>query len=365
MSNAFVYLGTSKIHALSVMIGLTFTIARVQAEETPTEVTPQEEVASPRLEAASNQFIRDVDRYLRKRSEQQREGVRLLGVPDDVIIPGTGSDGFPQDPSDGPLDPVDTGNPTDQGTDYPGTDYPVYDDSNYPYPVFNRRSGAAERLALETLYQTLNFYGVVHIVEKTGTRIEFKILKSKNGYFTSLTKLDIAYAVREFARYITAHLCNDGSADNFYKVFAQVSDEEIGLRFKYDMAWALLGNMLPKEPNSMMKLGTRWAALNQILNGGLFKNGSTTEENKEIKGIVSTMGELVGFLGRMNKMMCYVDIRPVPKDELKKRVVIHKFLEMEKRLNERYGALKDILKEVEKEGKKAQLSSLQEPVIQK
>lgn len=267
----------------------------------------------------------------------------VLAPTDSSIDPRTGS---PLDPNF-PIDPIDQ--PYD----------PINNYGYYPFPI-STRNGSGERVAMEVLFQTLSYYGVAHIAEKKGTQIEFKILKSRYGYWTNLTKLDVSYAVREFSRYLTAHLCGQSTMANFYQAFAQVPMEEIGLRFKYDFAWALLGNSLPKEPNELLTLNTRWKALQQILS-----SPSTAQtmkaDGRELKAWATSISDVVQILTRLNRLMCYVDIRPNPRDEIKKRIVINKFLEMDRQLNEHYQEYKDILDAAQKTGRAAQIQSVTQP----
>jgi hypothetical protein len=275
-----------------------------------------------------------------------------------AIAPSTTTSKAIDDVTNPNIDPR-TGNPID--TDFPvdPIDQPYDPVNNYGYLTYgvSTRNGSAERLALEVLFQTLSYYGVAHIAEKKGAQIEFKILKSKFGYWNNLTKLDIAFAIREFSRYITAHLCGMTTMENFYRAFAQVPIEEIGLRFKYDFAWALMGNSLPKEPNQMMMISTKWKALQQILTASATFQSSKIEA-KELKTWATSISDVVNILGRLNKLMCYVDIRPNPRDEIRKRIVVTKFLEMERRLNEHYSDYKEIIDAAQKSGRTSQLNAL-------
>jgi hypothetical protein len=313
-------------------------------------------------EAALDRWILKTQSFLEKRSRANIDGQFAFGSEDqieeyldmylagddEIVIPDFDDQGFGDDDAFNPFP-----DPTDDPLDF---DLP-----NLPFPYSSRRSGASEILALEVLYQTFMFYGVIHIVEKQRHTVKFKVIRSKSGYFKNLTKLDVAYAIREFSRFFLAHLCNKSTMANFYDAFAQVPPEEIGLRFKYDMAWALLGNTLPKEPNAIYAMGTRWKALNQILRSTDSIKGNSTEQ-KELKSWASSVTDVVNILSRLNKLMCYVDIRPKPKDELKKRIVVKKILRMEARLRDRYSKFKELLDSVENEAKKAQLSTLGVPI---
>lgn len=335
--------------------GLWTSASALQAGD-PSEVTDFQETdlnLSPGEEARLDQFLLQMDHQIKA---QIPEGA--MGIADDIshpINPGDypGDINFPTDPTDSqPYDPT-------TGSDY------------FPFPSTSR-TGASEKVALEVLFQTFMFYGVTHILEKKGTQIDFKVIRSKYNYFTDITKIDIAYAIREFARYLNAHLCGQATMQNFYRAFAQVPAEEIGLRFKYDMAWALLGNSLPREANQVMKLGTRWKALDQILSTtsvlrtpsseptdiGSAPIGKAGGQIRELRSWATSIRDVVNVLTRLNKLLCYVDIRPNPKEELKKRVVVGKILEMGRRLTERYSEFKELLDQVNKQGKSEQISNI-------
>jgi hypothetical protein len=209
-------------------------------------------------------------------------------------------------------------------------------------------------MAMEALYQTLNFYGVKHYLERTPASVDFKIIESKSGFFTKLNRLDVAFGLREFSRFFAAHLCNDPSMDNFYKALSQVPTEEIGLRFKYDMAWALMGNLLPRQPNSAYVVGTRWAALGKIINGSK-TFGASTNEGKELQRWGGIITDVIGLLSGLNSLMCFVDIRPKAKEEIRKRIVVTKLLDMERDLNSHYGPLKQLIDDAAKIGAAEQL----------
>jgi hypothetical protein len=208
---------------------------------------PRDQIAglSPSEEAKLDEII---DNFHKLAVYDETRTASGFAGPDDTTIP----DPFPTDPSQpGGIDPnFDWGSLDPSGS------------------LVARKNGSAERLGAYVLLQTLKFYGVKHYYKKDGARTDFKIIESKNGYFKSLTKLDVAYAIREFGRFITAHLCGQATPENFYRLFSQIP--QVGMRFKYDMAWALLGNNLPKEPNAIYRMGTRWTALNKIITDSFF-----------------------------------------------------------------------------------------------
>lgn len=317
----------------------------------------EDEVLTEAQEEALSNFSENLQGWLDRRASLEGSEnslmMSLMNPPtggDVIITPDNPDNGFPGNPGDGPIPiPPTDGMPGDFGS--PG---------GFDFPTFTRKSGAAEIIALESLYQTLMFYGVVHIIERKGTRKDFKIIQSKNGYFKNVTSLDVAFAIRTFSLYIQALLCNDPSQKNVRRMLGQVKWEEIGLRFKYDMAWALLGNLLPKEPNQIMKLGTRWKALSQLLSSiPTLSAQMGKEQSSELRSWASSITDVVNILSRLNKLMCFVDVRPDPREEIGKRTVVKALLELDKRTTERYSELKDLLDQVEKEGKRAQVDLIQ------
>src|SRR5690606_9640225 len=112
-------------------------------------------------------------------------------------------------------------------------------------------------------------------------KLQFNVLFSHHGYFQHLKALDVSFALKEFSKFIVAHLCNEPTLMNFNRAFGQVSEAEIGLRFKGEMAWALLGNELPKQPNALYKLGTQWKILQDTFKKTSFdKEASSSAEFK-------------------------------------------------------------------------------------
>jgi len=267
--------------------------------------------------------------------------------------PGTDLDDlYGRDPVDRPALPSN-GGIFDPGAGSTGGSY------GGGYSSYSARQGAPYLIAMESLYQTLKFYGVKHYLEKTPTSVDFKVIESKSGYFTKLNRLDVAFALREFARYFTAHLCNDPSIDNFYKALSQVPSEEIGLRFKYDMAWTLLGNFLPKQPNSVYVIGTKWSALGKIINSSKTFS-ATTNEGKELQKWSGLISDVMNLLQGLNSMMCFVDTRTKPKDEIRKRIVVTKNLGMEKNLNAIYDPMRQMIEDAKKLGAAEQLSYIRQ-----
>jgi len=289
-------------------------------------------------EANLSRFSELIGQSLHKRALAEGSAT-FLNDPDVIVTPGT-DDGYGGDPSDKP------------------TDVPQTESGTVDLPFITRKSGAAELLALEALYQTLMFYGVVHIVEREGSKKSFRVVETRSGNFKNLTSLDVAFAIRTFSLYITALLCNDPSMSNFSRLLQQVKPEELGLRFKYDMAWALLGNHLPREPNDIFALGSRWRGVHQIFASTKSLSTMPQGQSSELRSWLTSLGDVVNILTRLNKLMCFVDARPDPREEIKKRSVINALLRIDRGLNDRYADLKEIIDEIDKETKAAKIEEL-------
>lgn len=219
------------------------------------------------------------------------------------------------------------------------------------------RYGASFIVAMEVLYQTLNFYGVEHTMTRKGNTIEFKVIHSAKGNFQYVDNTSVAFALHEFSRYLNAHMCNQPTIENFYKVFAQVPPEEIGLRFKYDMAWALLGNYLPRQPNASFTIGSKWAALGKILDSSSTFRGQV-ENDKELTHWSNLMADLLGIVQELNRMMCYIDIRPRPIHEIKKRIALDNVIGLERKLASNYERYSQIVDLAEEEGTRQKLERM-------
>lgn len=257
------------------------------------------------------------------------------------------------DPSPEDLDKFFQNDPSNKPIQYDGS-------FSFPFPIGGTSSsrGAAYIIAQEVLFQTLEFYGVVPLIRVVDSKLEFKILESKSGYFRNLSKLQVAYALREFARFLNAHLCNDASQENFYKaIIVQVPIEQIGLRFKNDMTWALLENPLPRDPNSSLVLGRKWAALGKLVGGStLIQN--QTEKKSDVKEILDRLTDIVGLMQNLNKIMCFVDIMPKAKEELRKRLVNKALLDLIRKMEDRADALEELYKQASDEGVDQMLESI-------
>jgi hypothetical protein len=196
---------------------------------------------------------------------------------------------------------------------------------------------------MEVLYQTLEYYGVRHYFGKKGSRVEFEVISSKDGYFGSLDSAQIAFALREFSRYLTSHTCNDPSMENFAKMFSQIPLEELGLRFKFDMAWALMGNYLPKEANSIYRMSQKWSIINQAASG---QRSLPSQDGQSLSQYLTYINDAINFIQAMNRSHCFVDVRVNPREEILKRVTVKKFLNLERSLFERYSENHELIQAI-------------------
>lgn len=245
-------------------------------------------------------------------------------------------------------DPINRPIPYDGSLGFPGL------------PSYSSKMGAAYTVAIEVLFQTLDFFGVDALIPVDKNQREFRVIHSKSGYFTNLTRVDVASALTTFARYLNAYLCNDVNMENFYKaLIVQVPIEEIGFRFKYDMAWALLGNDLPKNSQEVQQLGKRWKILQELLQKGQSISSEGAEQKKEMTSWLGMMTDVVGILDGLNKLSCFVDIRPRPKEELRKRLVVTKLLELVRKATDRYNSqLQKLLERAKQEAESSDLENV-------
>jgi len=237
---------------------------------------------------------------------------------------------------------------------------PIRYDGNLPLPLpgSSYNSGTAYIVGLEVLYQTLQYYGVTALIQSKNGRVEFEVVESRSGHFKYLNKLDVAFALMQFSRYLQALLCDDPSMENFYIAFTQVPVEEIGFRFKSEMAWALLGNLLPRDLNSNFIVGRRWSSLGKLAASLINTQGG--EEGRTAAAMTRSVDDLVKFMMEFNKLLCFVDIRPKPKEALRRRIAVNKVLELVRTIDERYGLLKDLIDHAKEEGEKEQLDYILE-----
>lgn len=234
---------------------------------------------------------------------------------------------------------------------------PLIPSSRSPYPGFIPTHGAAYLVAMEVLYQTLEYYGVKHYFGKKGSRVEFEVISSKDNYFGSLDSAQVAFALREFSRYLTSHTCNDPSIENFSKMFAQIPLEELGLRFKFDMAWALMGNYLPKEANSIYQMSQKWSVINQAATG---QRSLPAQDGQSLSQYLTFITDAINFLQAMNRSNCFVDISIDPREEILKRVTVKKFLNLERSLFERYAENYEIIQAIRVAEDRERAESLKE-----
>lgn len=223
--------------------------------------------------------------------------------------------------------------------------------------IGSSQKGSSLLIAMIVLKQTLEYFGVVHYIGREGSKIEFQVIESKKDFFRNIDRTSVYFALKEFSRYLTAHMCNNPTPENYYKAFAQVPIEEIGFRFKYDMAWALLGNRLPSEPNSVFELGKKWKALGSVLGGAKTLYKGENVEGDELKSWGIVMNDIVGIVTQLNKLMCLVDIRPKPRQELIKRVVIKTLLKAERDFIAENEEIKALYMQLEEEQEQEQMES--------
>lgn len=224
--------------------------------------------------------------------------------------------------------------------------------------IGSSQRGSALLVSMIVLKQTLDYFGVVHYLDQQGSKIGFVVVESKKNYFKNVDRSSVYFALKEFSRYLTAHLCNNPTPENFYRAFAQVPIEEIGFRFKFDMAWALLGNSLPREPNGIYELGKKWKALGSVLAGAdtLYKGENVKGQELKSWGIV--MNDIVGIVTQLNKLMCLVDIRPKPREELIKRISVKTLLNAERDFIAENDKIRELYLQFEEEQEEEQLGSL-------
>jgi len=253
------------------------------------------------------------------------------------------------------------------------------------------KDDAVQILAVEVLYQTLSFFKVKNVFGKIpnkGNTYGFKVLNALEGQpYQDLDTEGVIYAIKQFRKYVIGLLCNQ---PNPSRVLAMMNSFDVGKRFRWDMAWALMGNDLPDAPNKYMTFGVKWrkfsAAMDGIENvsvmrvrnaaggftqiGGEFGGLSGGAQGagqvgagqggagasgvikagliaKEIVGAIRLVGDLVSAL---LDLVCVSDLSVNQAKEQQKQEVIYKLLEVKKRAYDHYGPLRPILEEI---GKKA------------
>jgi hypothetical protein len=230
-------------------------------------------------------------------------------------------------------------------------------------------------LATEVLFQTLTYFKVKHVFGQIApTSWGFKVVEPVEGApFQDLDSRAVVYAVRQFRKYMAGLLCHE---PNPARMLAMMNRFQLGERFRWDMAWALLGNDLPENPNRFMRFGPKWkrftAAVDGIENGSLMKlrnlRGDVTNLDpqaavqamgiaqpqrvrmgfiaREVVGIIQLVGDVIMEL--LN-LLCFTDLSVDQKKEFEKRDSVYKLLQIKKSVYERYNPLKHVLEELAKE----------------
>jgi len=331
--------GDCRISALNLLILFTISIGfTAQAWASHMETDIPEDVDG---------FVMDLAFHSTNRNlvfQTQKTGVsKKASLIDSTFLKGPGDD---EDPDD-----VYQSDPINKPIRYDGS-LPL------PLPGSSYNSGTAYIVGLEVLYQTLQYYGVTALIQSKNGRIEFEVVESRSGHFKYLNKLDVAFALMQFSRYLQALLCDDPSMENFYIAFTQVPVEEIGFRFKSEMAWALLGNLLPRDLTSNFIVGRRWSSLGKLAASLINTQGS--EEGRTAAAMTRSVDDLVKFMMEFNKLLCFVDIRPKPKEALRHRISVNKVLELARIEDERYGLMKELIDQAKAAGEKEQLDYIRD-----
>jgi len=295
-----------------------------------------------------DQINLDFAHYYQKRQRQEIESELNQTSKEDVRMNLMGD----EEPTPEDIDKYFQNDPSNKPIQYDGS-------FSFPFPSAGSSTrGAAYIIAQEVLFQTLQFYGVVPLIRVVDSKLEFKILESKSGYFKNLSKLQVAYALREFARFLNAHLCSDASQENFYKaIIIQVPIEQIGIRFKNDMTWALLENPLPRDPNSSFLLGRKWSALGKLLGSSTVVR-EQAEKKSDIEEVLSRLTDIVGLIQGLDRIMCFVDIIPKAKVELRKRLVNKALLDLIRKMEDRADGLEELYRQAAEEGVDEMLESV-------
>jgi hypothetical protein len=248
------------------------------------------------------------------------------------------------------------------------------------------RDDGIQIVSVEVLYQTLTYFKVKHYFGKVkkpnndnsgvfgdpnqpSYTWTFKVIDPVDGaYFSDLDTEMVLGALREFRKYVIALLCNDPNPD---RMLAMMNKYDVGTRFRWDMAWALLGNQLPESPNKYMVFGAKWrkfsAALDGIEGTSLMRlknpSGGDVPWNPgpSVAGAVQSTGGSMATLGFVSReivglirlagdiianfldFFCISDLSVNAKKETNKQQAIYKLLDIKKRAYDRYGPLKPVL----------------------
>jgi hypothetical protein len=264
-----------------------------------------------------------------------------------------------------------------------------YDPSGVSNVNSNLRDDGIQIIATEVLFQTLEFFKVKHVFGKLKNKpnsFGFKVIDPVEGEpFQDLDTETVVYAIKQFRKYTIGLLCNQPDPS---RVLAMLNKYNVGLRFRWEMAWALLGNDLPDAPNKYMRFGLKWRkfslAMDGIENGSIMRvrnafGGETSVDPGAggwgmpaapvtAGGAAATGGSSlskIGFIARevvsvlrlvgditaaILDLICVSDLSTNPKKEAETKTVVYKLLELKKKANDRYGPLRGALEDI---GKKA------------
>lgn len=292
---------------------------------------------------------------------QLREGIndvlRTMLIVQNIGKPRTGVMGASDGTFD-PWEPATPSNPSKPGNwwDSDNPTDPVDPWAPWPFPGSSgtKTSGAANIIATKILLETLKYYGVRYSLTKNQRGdLQFKVIESKRGYYLSLTNDKIAYAVKEMSGFLVGQMCNDPSPENLYKLFVQVPPGKLGVRFMYDMAWALLENSLPKDPSKMLALNSKWKVLADVIN-----ESGPLLENEKLSNISRVITTVLNSLYKLGKLRCIVDVTPDPRYEYVKRNVVNQLLKLQREIDTRPDNIPDVVNEAEKKGAELRTQSL-------
>jgi hypothetical protein len=266
--------------------------------------------------------------------------------------------------------------------------------SGYSYPGMtnvnsNLKNDGVQILATEVLMQTLDFFKVKHVFGKLKNKpntFGFKVIDPVDGQpYQDLDTDTVVYAIKQFRKYVIGLLCNQPDAS---RVLAMINKYDVGQRFRWEMAWALLGNDLPDAPNKYMRFGVKWrkfsAAMDGIENGSILRVRNAFGGQSSVDpggwaipqagapsipvpggtGIGSSLAK-VGFIARevvsiirlvgdvasgILDLFCVSDLSTNQKHEADTQSVVYKLIDLKKKATDRYGPLMPILDDI---GKKA------------
>jgi hypothetical protein len=249
---------------------------------------------------------------------------------------------------------------------------PIYNSPTSPNAQI--KDDAVQILATEVLYQTLTYFKVKHVFGKVKDKSNtvsyaFKVISPVDGQpYQDLDSETVIYAIKQFRKYVIGLICNDPSPG---RILSMMNRYDVGTRFRWDMAWALLGNDLPDAPNKFMRFGAKWrkfsAAVDGIENGSMLRiqnpNGDYSNINpnlgaatgvglahmgyiaKEIVGVMRLAGDIISAL---LELVCFSDLSVNQTKELQKKDVVYKLLEVKRKAYDRYGPLRPLLEEIGK-----------------